>query len=243
MTATQPSVPSTNPQRNHFPLEDASLPPGPVAFTAQYSFKSAEPDSNGVAMQDDAPQKRFASILNTRRAEDWPPAPIVDIDAVKSIDSTHGVGVFPVVDMKKVDMTAFNKGKPVHERVELILYRLLKPLPSDRTDGFDANAHAVAHAFTVDRNGLLMAGNHLGFGWSFGRVASLSYSIVFHVNVDEVVMRDGEWWIQEATFPRAGASRGIVMSRIWSPQGVHIATEYQDGLIRAYEERPSREKL
>lgn len=164
VTATQPSVPSTNPQRDHFPPEDASLPPGPVAFAAQYSFKSAEPDSNGVAMQDDSPQKRFASILNKRQPQEWSPAPIVDIDAVKSIDGTDGVGIFPVVDMKKVDMTTFNEGKPVHERVELILYRLLKPLPSDGTDGFDANAHAVVHAFTVDRNGLLMAGNHLGFG-------------------------------------------------------------------------------
>lgn len=245
VSAAQPSAPSTNPQHDHFPPEDTSLPAGPVAFTALCSFKSAEPHSNGVSMQEDSPHKRFASILGTRRPQDWPPAPIVDIDAVKAIDGTDGVGIFPVVDVKKVDMTAFNKGKPVHERAELLLYRLLKPLPSDGTDGYDANAHAVVHAFAADRNGLLMAGNHLGFGWSFGRVASLSYSLVLHVNADGAVMHDGEdeWWIQEATFPRAGAGRGVVLSKIWSPQGVHVATEYQDGLLRAHEERPGREKL
>jgi hypothetical protein len=228
-----------------FPLEDAALPPLPTCYTAVCSFKSAESHSHGVSIQDEPAQKRFASILARHRPQDWLPAPIVDIDGVMVMVDASQVGVFPVVDMKKVDMQEFNEGKPVHERVELILYRLIKPLPSDGTDGYDTNAHVVAHAFTVDRNGLIMAGNHLGFGWNLAKAASLSYSLVIHVNADECVMRDGEdqWWIQEATFPRAAAGRGIVMSRIWSPDGVHVATEYQDGLIRAVEERPSKEKL
>ena len=137
-------------------------------------------------------------------------------------------GRFPVAVMHKVDMTAYNAGRPVHDRRELLLYRLRAPLPSD-----DANAHVAAHAYVADRNGLLMAGNHIGFGHAFGRAASLSYSFVMHVAAEGAVMREEEgWWIQEVWFPRAAAGRGIVESKIWSPKGVHVATEYQDGLVQ-----------
>ncbi|KAK1831458.1 acyl-thioesterase [Podospora conica] len=242
VTARQPAVPSTNPEGDHYPVADAALAPGPVSFTAICSFKSSEEHSDGASIQEDPVQKRFASILSSRRAQDWPPSPLVDIDAVVSIVGNHHVGTFPIVDMKKVDMAAFNEGKPVHERVELILYRLLKPLPSDGTDGYDANAHMAVHGYTVDRNGLLMLGNHLGFGWKLGKVASLTYSLVVHVNADEMVMEYGEdeWWVQESTFPRAGAGRGVIMSKIWSPRGVHVATEYQDGLVRSFGDEPQK---
>lgn len=242
VTAHQPSVPSTNPEGDHYPLADAALAPGPVSFTAICSFKSSEEHSDGASIQEDSVQKRFASILSSRRTQDWPPSPLVDIDAVVSIVGNHHVGAFPIVDMKKVDMAAFNEGKPAHERVELILYRLLKPLPSDGTDGYDANAHMAVHGYTVDRNGLLMLGNHLGFGWKLGKVASLTYSLVVHVNADEMVIEYGEdeWWVQESTFPRAGAGRGVIMSKIWSPRGLHVATEYQDGLVRSFGDEPQQ---
>ena len=244
MSARQPAKPSNNPEGTNFPPEDAALPPAPTCFTSLCSFKLPEPHSNGVSVQEDPVQKRFASILGQRRPQNWPASPIIDIDGVMEHVDPYRIGVFPVVDMKKVDMAAFNKGKPIHERVELILYRLLKPLPSDGSDGYDANAHIVAHAFTVDRNGIIMLANHMGFGWSLAKAASLSYSLVVHVNPEEAVMRDGDdqWWVQEATFPRAGAGRGIIMSKIWSPDGVHVATEYQDGLIRSFEAQ-NKEKL
>lgn len=214
------------------------------------------------------------------------------------------IGLFPIVEMRKVDMTEYNEGKPVHERRELLLYRLLRALPVDgdgdgegegkgRGEGkgegegegrgkeegpvYTANDHALIHAYVVDRNGLLMACNHLGMGWTLGKAASLSYSIVFHTNVEECVMRHGDrkmgldlnpdwegnllkknkkgeragkdreeeegvWWIQEAWFPRAGAGRGIVESKVWSPGGVHVATEYQDGLIRSFEKEEQKPK-
>lgn len=239
VTAYQPTTPSTNPQHDHFPPADAALPPGPTCFTAMCSLKLPEAHSGGLLIQEDSPQKRYASILGTRQPAEWPPAPPVDIDGIVDAVGADLVGNFPVVDMKKVGMTAWNEGKPVHERVELILYRLLKPLPAE-----NANEHLLVHAFTVDRNGLLMAGNHIGFGWSLGKAASLSYSFVVHVNADEAVIRYGEdeWWVQEATFPCVGAGRGIVMSKIWSPEGLHVATEYQDGLIRTFEPREPREE-
>ncbi len=197
------------------------------------SLKLPEPDSQGVSTQEPPPQTRFASILGTRPADAWPPAPPVDITAVVEAIGADQPGRFPVAVMHKVDMTAYNAARPVHQRRELLLYRLHAPLPSDGAGGWDANAHVVAHAYVADRNGLLMVGNHLGFGYAFGRAASLSYSFVMHVGAEGAVMREEEgWWVQEVWFPRAAAGRGIVESKIWSPQGVHVATEYQDGLVQ-----------
>lgn len=157
--------------------------------------------------------------------------------------------------MRKVDLAAWNEGRPLHERRELLLYRLLGPLPAEGGgDGGDGpDAHILVHAFEADRNGLLMLGNHAGFGFDFGRAASLSYSFVVHVNPEDAVMRyrrpeegganglDG-WWIQEVCFPRLDAGRGVVLSKIWSPMGVHVATGYQDGIVqRSREARPGTE--
>ncbi|KAK0704010.1 thioesterase-like superfamily-domain-containing protein [Lasiosphaeria miniovina] len=246
VTTRQPSEPSTNPSGDNFPLADALLPLGDPCFTAVCSFKLPEEHSAGVDMQDDAPQKRFASILASRQPQDWLPVPPVDVTGMVAMAGNNIVGAFPVVDMKKVDMKGFNAGKPAHERRELILYRLLLPLPSDGSgsQGWNANAHVLVHAFAADRNGLLMGGNHVGFGWSLDRAASLSNSFVMHVNADCAVMRaeDG-WWVQEFSFPRAAAGRITVMSKIWSPRGVHVATEFQDGMLRGREDVEEKGKL
>ncbi|KAK3400879.1 thioesterase-like superfamily-domain-containing protein [Sordaria brevicollis] len=275
VTAYQPALPSTSPSPSpdRFPISDASLPLAPSpSFTAMISFKASEPHSAGIAIQEPPPQTRFRHILSSRKPKDWPPAPPVDIEGVLALVGPNVVGQFPIVEMRKVDMTQYNADKPVHERRELLLYRLNKKLPSDGTDGYTANDHALVHAYVVDRNGLLMACNHLGMGWTLGKAASLSYSLVFHTNVEECVMKhgsregdldlevdwegnlkrggtkeDGEeekgvWWIQEAWFPRAGAGRGIVESKVWSPGGVHVATEYQDGLIRSFEKEEQKPK-
>ncbi|KAI1414774.1 Thioesterase/thiol ester dehydrase-isomerase [Hypoxylon sp. FL1857] len=227
VTVRQPLSPSTNPEGDHFPLADAELPLGPVCFTALVSFRPSTV-SQHVAQEPSA-QTRFADILNSRPPSAWDPAPHLDIAEKLEAYPMRNPGTFPAVDMKKVDMTAFNEGKPLHERRELLLYRLLAPLPAD-----DPDSHILTHAYEADRNGLLMIGNHIGFGYDFGRAASLSYSFVVHVNFEDAVMAFGEneWWIQEACFPRVEAGRAIIMSKIWSPSGVHMATEYQDGIIQ-----------
>ena len=96
----------------------------------------------------------------------------------------------------------------------------------------------IVDAYSPAFAGLLLAGG--GIGDRLGRAASLSYSFVVHVNPAQTVMQYSgddhndrlQWWIQEACFPRVEAGRAIVMSKIWSPQGVHVATEYQDGVLR-----------
>ncbi|KAI8631941.1 Thioesterase/thiol ester dehydrase-isomerase [Xylariaceae sp. FL1651] len=272
VTARQPTSPSINPEGDHYVPADADLPLGPVCFSALVSFRPA--GVSQLDVQEPSPQTRFASILNARRPTDWAPAPITDIDGVLAIlpGARQAVGLFPGVEMRKVDMRAYNADRPLHERRELILYRLLAPLPTTNTmtksddnnnnnksegrkgggkdgggeedeEGFGgddgADAHILAHAYAADRNGLLMLSNHAGFGFELARAASLSYSFVVHVDVEDAVMTygdgdgdDDEWWVQEACFPRVRAGRGIIHSKIWSPRGVHVATEYQDGIVR-----------
>ncbi|KAI0465989.1 Thioesterase/thiol ester dehydrase-isomerase [Xylaria cf. heliscus] len=247
VTARQPASPSTTPEGDHYPIADADLPPGPVCFSAMVSFR---PDGlSQFDAQEPSPQERFADILNSRRPMEWDPAPITDIEAALDMipGARQAIGLFPGLDMRKVDMRAYNEHRPFHERRELILYRLLAPLPVNDTSG-DAegngsgrcavagpDAHVCAHAYGVDRNGLLMIGHHAGFGRDLARAASLSYSFVMHVNAEEAVMTCGDedqWWVQEACFPRVQAGRGIIHSKIWSPRGVHVASMYQDGIIR-----------
>lgn len=172
-------------------------------------------------------QNRFARILNTRRPDQWKPCRIVEIQQV--FDQTApdvGHGTFPILDMYKVDMTEYNKDKAVPERRELILYRPHKPIPKD-----DPNCHIACHAFEADRNGLTTLGNHVGYGHRWGRAASLSYSFYVHVNAEEAVMGDDGWWIQEASWPRVSAGRCMMESKIWSPEGKHVASGYQDGMV------------
>ncbi|KAK8116591.1 Acyl-coenzyme A thioesterase 8 [Apiospora kogelbergensis] len=329
VTARQPQAATSSPSGDHYPLTDAVASPlGPICFTALVSFRPTS--SSQVVTQEDPPQQRFASILGSRPPSQWEPAPLVDIDRVVAMlppGKKRGSGGFPCVDMKKVDMREYNEGRPLHERRELILYRrILSPeekKKAEKGEKEEPDAHILTHAFEADRNGLLMCGNHVGFGDSLARAATLSYSFVVHVSPEEAIMRtpqpkqrkrhqlpppppppeqhqhqhhhqrpsvplsliegingvshgkdhederkrreiqeryaraeeerrreeeerrmreeeeeakreeEEEWWIQEATFPRVEANRCVVMSKIWSPQGKHVATEYQDGIIKS----------
>lgn len=233
VVARQPTTPSTSPSQDHYPASDASLPLGPVCFSSVVSFRL--PETSQAVYQEPAAQDRFAAILASRAPEQWVPAPPLDIDAFTRVVPRDFVGTFPVVEMRKVDMRAFNDGKPVHERRELILYRLLAPLPAD-----DPSAHVLVHAYESDRNGFLMITNHAGYGFEYGKVASLSNSIVVHTNPAGAVMKGDGWWIQEVLMPRLESGRGLLHSKIWSPEGVHVASCFQDGICRKRE--PQRKK-
>ncbi|KAJ0373327.1 hypothetical protein COL26b_008454 [Colletotrichum chrysophilum] len=237
-TVRQPKEPSKRLQADDFNLEDLESELGDVCFSCICTFK--RPEEGRVSSQEVPPQERFGEILKAKAPGDWPKAPAVDVEEIKAM-FPDASGHFPIVDMHKVDLTGWNEGKPVTERRELLFYRLRGPLPAD-----DPNQHVLVHAFESDRNGLLMVGNHIGLGWSLGTAASLTYAFVVHVNVDEAVMKDPSgaedgWWIQEVSFPRAGQGRGALMCKMWSPSGVHVATGYQDGIIR--ERKVEKEKL
>ncbi|RFU79383.1 hypothetical protein TARUN_2838 [Trichoderma arundinaceum] len=232
--ARQPKEASSSP-KGPFPESDANRPLGGVAFACLTTFKRATPSPVELQMKGSA-QERYAAILSQRAPDAWDASPQLDVDAVTVLFPNAGHGGFPMLDMHKVDMRGYNADKDVPERRELILYRPYKPIPED-----DPNAHIVAHAFEADRNGLIMLTNHLGWGHKLGSAASLSYSFYVHVNAEEAVMKGDGWWIQEVYWPRVSAGRGMMESRIWSPEGKHVASGYQDGI--AIPKKKTEEKL
>lgn len=197
------------------------------------ALKSPEPTV--LAIQGAPAQETYGEILTSRPGSAWPTVPSVDIDWITELFPSPGPGTFPILEMRKVDMTSHNASRPPRDRKEVLLYRLLRPL------GGDPNLHVVAHAFAADRNGLLMLGKDFGFGWSLGAAATLSWSFYVHVDAEDAVMGgegketgwDGEgWWVLEDSFERAAAGRGFIVGRIFSPSGLHVATAVQDGLAR-----------
>lgn len=148
VTVRQPLSPSTNKAGDHFPLADADLPLGPVCFNALVSFRPSVVSQHKA--QELPVQKRFADILDSRPSSQWGPAPHVDIDGMVEAFPMKNPGTFPVVDMKKVDLAAYNEGKALDERRELLLYRPVAPLPEN------PDAHILTHAYEADRNGLLV---------------------------------------------------------------------------------------
>lgn len=68
-------------------------------------------------------------------------------------------------------------------------------------------------------------------------MSSLSHSVVFHVDGAELLFDDNEkgregWFCQEAWTPRSGGGRGLHETKIWDSRGTHIASSWQDGLVR-----------
>ncbi|KAH6603661.1 hypothetical protein Trco_008436 [Trichoderma cornu-damae] len=240
--ARQPTEASSSPL-GPFPASDADRPLGGVCFACLTTFKRPAPSPAELQTEASA-QERYAAVLSQRAPDAWDASPQLDVEAVTMLFPNAGHGGFPMLDMHKVDMGAFNADKRVPERRELILYRPYKPIPED-----DANAHIVAHAFEADRNGLIMLTNHLGWGFNLGSAASLSYSLYVHVNAEEAVMKGDGWWIQEVCWPRVSAGRAMMESRIWSPEGRHVASGYQDGIAipeggkKEKERKTTEEKL
>ncbi|KAI9159047.1 Acyl-CoA thioesterase 2 [Paramyrothecium foliicola] len=236
VTVRQPTQPSSNPS-GPFPASDADLDLNGVCFSCLVTFKRPVESPSDIQVPQ-SPQQRFAHILSQKAPDQWDPTPQADIDMIRDLFPSAGHGMFPILDMHKVDMRAYNADKALPDRRELIFYRLIKPLPRE-----DVNAHILCHAFEADRNNLITLGNHLGYGYNFGTAASLSYSFYVHVNAEEAVMDGAGWWLQEVSFPRVSAGRGMIESKTWSPEGKHVASGYQDGIVMPKREKAERGKL
>ncbi|KAG5997563.1 hypothetical protein E4U43_002613 [Claviceps pusilla] len=220
----QPRQPSSDPE-GPFPESDAGLPLKDICYSCITTFKRPAESVNDVQSPESA-QKRYADILSQRAPDQWDPAPQSDVDLITALFPGAGHGAFPILDMYKVDMSAYNEDKEVPDRRQLMLYRPMKPIPKN-----DINGHIACHAFEADRNGLTMLANHMGYGTNMGMAATLSYSFYVHTNPEDAVMEGEGWWLQEINWPRVGASRCMMESRIWSPEGRHVASAYQDGMV------------
>jgi acyl-CoA thioesterase II len=133
--------------------------------------------------------------------------------------------------MRKVDMTAYNSGRSVVDKRQLQWYSVFGAMPSDQP-----NLHACAHLYASDRNSLKVIPNFVEVGNDYSAIASLSHTVVFHSEAGELAMVDPDgkkrWFCQEFQVDRVSHGRGFVTSRIWREDGVHVASQSQDGLIR-----------
>ena len=146
--------------------------------------------------------------------------------------------------MHRVDMSSFNASLSPSSYRQLTYYTPLGSIPVS-----SPNLHACAHLYASDRNSLYLITNALDSGESIRQMGSLSHSVVFHVPIQDLLLKEGEWWLQEAWSPRSGSGRAVHESWIWKlgedEQGqrrdVHIASSWQEGLVR-YSEVKSEQK-
>ncbi|PWY90105.1 acyl-CoA thioesterase II [Aspergillus heteromorphus CBS 117.55] len=73
-----------------------------------------------------------------------------------------------------------------------------------------------------------------------GMMVSLDHSIYFH---NPWAFRADEWMLTEMESPWAGEGRGLVLQKIWSKDGILIATCTQEGVVRLKQDEPPRSKL
>jgi len=153
----------------------------------------------------------------------------------------HGTDPFPGLAMRKVDMAAYNAARPPVDKRQLHWYSVLGAMPAAADE---PNLHACAHLFASDRNSLFPVPGFLGVGDNYSAIATLSHTVIFHSEGDELAMTVGDgsvWWFcLEFQIERVGHGRAFVTSKIWREDGLHIASQNQDGLLRM---RPAIENL
>lgn len=66
-------------------------------------------------------------------------------------------------------------------------------------------------------------------------MVSLDHTIFFH---NQRHVKADQWMVSEMETPWAGDERGIVVQRIWTSEGVLVATCFQEGLIRLLQDQP-----
>ncbi len=227
-------------------------------FTATVSFKRREDSAKYVAFRYQTPHvsaghllKPYASVLDGKTPEDHPTAPGADaMWWTQGLDAdvwTEAGEKFPGVDIRKIDMRAYNAGLGSSDQAgvwrQLSFYRLIKADEEDH-DGDDKtstlNLHACAHLYASDRNSLFLITRALGFEDQVVAMSSLSHTVIFHGDPAGLRMCDEQgqsiWFLQEAWTENGGLNRGCHESRLWrcdrDGRDEIIATTKQDGMIR-----------
>lgn len=206
-----------------------------ICFTCIISFKQDE--ISPIDLQDDMNiRAEYASVLSDENPDNIPEVPGVDSpwfwDHIKKYGAKAN-DQFPGLTMRKVEMNGYNKTRSPLQKRQLQYYKPLGSLPPVEDN---PNMHACAHLYASDRNSISLVPNLLGLGDDYSQIGSLSHSVIFHVGKSQLNFQSREgkqqWFIQEAWVSRVREGRGVHNSRIWSEDGVHIATTLQDGLIR-----------
>lgn len=141
--------------------------------------------------------------------------------------------LFPGLQTRKLDMHAYNCDRPPLERRQLFFNAVIGTLPPVSEA---PNLHACAHLYASDQMSLFVVVALLDIAPHVTSLASLSHTVIFHTAAPALSMFDEEgrerWFCQEVWTDRAEDGRGVHHSRIWNSEGRHIATTFQDGMMR-----------
>ncbi|KAL1969301.1 hypothetical protein VTN77DRAFT_9493 [Rasamsonia byssochlamydoides] len=235
---------------------------GRVCFSCLCSFKRPETQQANSSHQPPFSdlRRRYGSLIRGKRPEDHPLAPGIDapwhIQAVEA--GKHHERDFPGVEVRKVDMEQYNQTDEVkknpHEYRQLQFYRFRgspdiheyeheggngagELQQSKGRDGEYDNLFACAHLYASDKNSLFIIPRALGHPDDWTMLTSLSLTVIFHQHGDKLRMIDwdsGErkWFLEEFWTSRSGENRALHETRLWTADGILLATAVQDSLVR-----------
>ena len=216
-----------------------------VIFTCACSFKKIE--ANVLDMQDRVDLwKQYRAALGNKKPEDFEDVPGMDVPFyLKIIRETGHNDQFPGLESRKVDMEPYNKDKNPLDKRDLMFYRTVGNIPPN------PNLHLCAHLYGSDRNSLYIVCNHLDVGDLYTQMGTLVHTVVFHSSAEDLMFGpakssnnpmngggdSGRWFCREDWTTRVASGRAMFHSRIWSSDGMHVATVMQDGMTR-YSKKP-----
>ncbi|CZT40699.1 uncharacterized protein RSE6_00344 [Rhynchosporium secalis] len=233
--------------RNHsqdFVIKDVTGELGSVCFSSMISFKRDEGYITGHQTESGV-RERYKSVIEGRKPDSWPFVPRVDAAwADRATFRYPFPNDFPGLAVHRVDMADFNANLPSANYRQLNYYTPLGHIPLS-----NPNLHACAHLYASDRNSLYLIPKALNTSEDISQMGSLSHSVIFHVSSKDLLIEEGEWWIQEAWTPTSGHGRGVHESRIWKlgdgdeeGEDIQIASSWQDGVVR-YSKTRSKQKM
>nr|POF18616.1 acyl-coenzyme a thioesterase 8 [Quercus suber] len=206
-----------------------------VRFTCTVVFKTAETSLLDVQAPVDLWTK-YASVLSGKRPTDFPLGPGMDTPSYVQRRAMTGLNdALPGLDMPKVDMRDYNAMRHPLERRQLTFYRTIGPLPSPPSS---PNLHLCAHLYASDRNSLFHVVNLFDVADRWTAMGSLSLHVVFHAPLAALLFRastppqDAGWFVKEDSSDRISGGTGLCHSKLYAPDGTHVATCLQDGLMR-----------
>ncbi|SMQ47457.1 unnamed protein product [Zymoseptoria tritici ST99CH_3D7] len=204
-----------------------------IMFTSTVIFKKAETGPLDVQSSTKLWEK-YAAALYGKTPSDFEECPGFDMPWYWREQAKTGKNdAFPGLDSRKADMTAYNRGLHPLDKRQLIFYRSIGTMSKD-----DPNMHLCAQLYASDRNSLFHVGNAYGIGDLYTGLGSLVHQVIFHSGAEELMFaedvgpEEAKWFCKEDWTTRYTNGRGLFVSRVWNPEGRHVATITQDGLIR-----------
>ncbi len=112
---------------------------------------------------------------------------------------------------------------PAHPGRQRFWLRASTPLPEDP----QAHVHAFTYLSDMTLPGSMLAPHDLRLGQPDLMVASLDHAVWFHRP-----FAADQWWLYDQVSPSASGARGLVWGRVFTADGILVATVAQEMLLR-----------